>query len=58
MGDGLEPGRTEITSCYHQGLREGGGWTLVSRWDLPKHNASLTNNTAVFCCAKAVVACN
>lgn len=25
MGDGLEQGRTEITSCYHRGLKEGGG---------------------------------
>lgn len=33
-------------------------WTVVSRWDLPKHNASVTDDTAVFCWAKAAVACN
>lgn len=45
VGDGLEQGRTEITSCYHQGLSEGGGQWFQDG-TRPKHNASATNNNA------------
>lgn len=36
MGDGLEQSRAEITSCYHQGSREGGGQEFQDETCPPK----------------------